>query len=214
MRLVPPLFSQVHGLSWRAAITPAAFQRLNLRLLVLVVAGMTLLAMAAVGATLSARLMGANPDAVSGIAGSVYLLITMLGMGWVVFAIVKLYVLRMRALGMSTRGAVATVTGIALCMLLAGLAASARHEPLMLFAAGLPLETYRYLPLVQLLAFIPAYYSYLTYFEEASLRPVAAPVAEPLPAAPSRFESFALFLLQTWVLYTILGTPLHIIFNY
>lgn len=212
MRLIPTVFKQLHQLPWRGAVTRDDYQRLSLRFYLSVLWLMLPFA-AGVAVYIASTLLIANPAVVTTInivQASVGVTILI----WLVYVATKMQVLRLRNLGFTTTLTVVILAVLVGSDIVSSVANYIQGNPLLVLTGMVPYRILPLLPFIKLAGFVDALYTYLTYFETQPLGRARIPVTGVFKTPPSRFENAMLFLLQTWIYFSILSVPLHFVFNY
>lgn len=197
MNIIPSIFKTLHGLPWSGkALDATTYQRLALRTVLVPL----LFTIAVVLCSIPFMFMGRNPVTI----GLMFILgLTMVALGlWFLYQILKINVLRMRHLGFqNTWSIIGVYLGTFVLSSAAGMAQTGLAEHGMLPLARL----------VGLLLIPGAVFGTILFFREKPFWPYKISLAKPL-AANVKGETVAIFLLQVWVWFSLLKTPLNIIF--
>ncbi len=214
MRIFPASLHKLHALGWGQGLTATAYQRVQLRFLVISML-LTLpvfpVMMAYMGYT---RYSGESSEMLAmlllGTAVTVgaLMLATILWLSW---TMVKVSVMRWRGLGFKG----AAMLGMLALSLLAYVAVTGASEvgqrPELLLTGMVPLWVYQWLGLAVILQIVQALLSYWLYFEEAPVGSHTPALQEPYATAPGRFERAALFGQQVWIWFGILSVPMYFV---
>lgn len=215
MKLVPALLKNMANLPWRGAVGALDYQRLRIRLTLLSVLPASLGALA-----VAAYLVWSNAHQGQQAMPTSAAVYAFMGVGvlalafilWLVVMTLKIEILRLRGLGFSRWTVWLPVLLVAwLASTGVKVADEIASSPELLLTGMVPYEVYRWLSLAVFLQIGVALYNYLMYLEETPLRTPATTLLSPFAKAPGKGERLLLFVLQTWVWFSILTVPMYFI---